>query len=368
MPFMASSELYIGLMSGTSLDGVDAVLMDFSGDRHRIVGDAFVPYDEALRVQLLGMHETRFDELHEAALLGNKLAQMYAAATRGLLRKCGVQAEEVQALGCHGQTIRHRPEAGYTTQLGNGAVLAELTGITVVCDFRSRDIAAGGQGAPLVPAFHHALFAHPSIHRVIVNLGGIGNLTDLPASGRVRGFDTGPANMLMDAWIRKNTGASFDKDGVWAASGTVVDGLLAALLGHEYFSRKPPKSTGRDLFNLAWLELYLTGVEDAADVQATLLALTAASVARDIRSYCAGTREVYVCGGGARNTALLSSLKAALPQMTVSTTSDLGIDPDWVEACAFAWLARQALHLRPGNLPTVTGAIGSRVLGAIHPR
>ena len=365
---MASSELYIGLMSGTSLDGVDAVLMDFSSDRYRIVGDSFLPYDEALRVQLLGMHETRFDELHEAALLGNRLAQMYASATRVLLRKCGVRAEEVQALGCHGQTIRHRPDAGYTTQLGSGAVLAELTGITVVCDFRSRDIAAGGQGAPLVPAFHQAVFSHPSIHRVIVNLGGIGNLTDLPASGRVLGFDTGPANMLLDEWVRKNSGASFDKDGAWAASGNVVEELLTALLSHEYFSRKPPKSTGRDLFNLAWLQLYLTGEEDAADVQATLLALSAASVARDIKSYCAGTEEVYVCGGGARNTALLSSLKAALPQMTVSTTSDLGVDPDWVEACAFAWLARQTLHLRPGNLPTVTGAIGSRVLGAIFPR
>lgn len=365
---MASNELYIGLMSGTSLDGIDAVLMDFSGDRHRILGESFLPYDETLRVQLLGMHETRFDELHEAAILGNKLAQMYASAIRGLLRKCGVGAAEIQALGCHGQTIRHRPEAGYTTQLGSGATLAELTGITVVCDFRSRDIAAGGQGAPLVPAFHHAVFSHPSTHRVIVNLGGIGNLTDLPPTGRVRGFDTGPANILMDAWIRKNSGASFDKDGAWASSGTVVDGLLAALLGHEYFSRKPPKSTGRDLFNLAWLELHLTGTEKPEDVQATLLAMTAASIARDIKMHCGGTKEVYVCGGGARNAALLSSLRSTLPHAAVSTTIDLGIDPDWVEACAFAWLARQALHLRPGNLPSVTGAIGSRVLGAIHPR
>lgn len=365
---MASSELYIGLMSGTSLDGIDAVLMDFSGDRHRILGDSFLPYDDTLRAQLLGMHETRFDELHEAAILGNRLAQMYANATRVLLRKCGLRAEEVQAVGCHGQTIRHRPEAGYTIQLGSGAVLAELTGITVVNDFRSRDMAAGGQGAPLVPAFHHAVFAHPSVHRVIVNLGGIGNLTDMPGSGRVRGFDTGPANMLMDAWIRKHSGAAYDKNGVWAGSGTVIDGLLASLLGHEYFSRKPPKSTGRDLFNLGWLELYLTGSEEAADVQATLLALTVDSIARDIRSYCGGAKEVYACGGGAANAALMASLKIALPTTLVSTTAHLGIDPDWVEACAFAWLARQALHLRHGNLPSVTGAIGARVLGAIHPR
>ena len=365
---MPSSELYVGLMSGTSLDGVDAVLMDFSNHQYQLVSQSFLPYDEALRLQLLGLHETRFDELHEAASLGNKLSQMYASATRAVLRKSGVLAEEVQALGCHGQTIRHRPDAGYTTQLCSGAVLAELTGITVVCDFRSRDIAAGGQGAPLVPAFHKAVFSHPSIHRVIVNLGGIGNLTDLPTSGPVRGFDTGPANMLMDEWVRKSRGASFDKDGAWAASGKVVENLLTALLGHEYFSRKPPKSTGRDLFNLSWLQLYLTGAEDAADVQATLLALSAISIAQDIQSYCEGCEEVYVCGGGARNTALLASLRLALPHMKVSTTNDLGIDPDWVEACAFAWLARQALHLRPGNLPTVTGAIGSRVLGAIHPR
>jgi anhydro-N-acetylmuramic acid kinase len=306
--------------------------------------------------------------LHEAAQLGNHLSQLYATATRSLLRKCGVRPEEVQAVGCHGQTIRHRPDAGYTIQLGNGAVLAELTGITVVCDFRSRDIAAGGQGAPLVPAFHHAIFAAPPVHRVILNLGGIANITDLPPSGRVRGFDTGPANILMDAWIRKTSGSAFDRDGEWAASGSPIEALLASLVEHEYFRRKPPKSTGRDLFNLEWLQSYLTGHETAADVQATLLALTARSVAADIRKYCTGTREVYACGGGARNSRLLAALQAALPDARVSTTSELGIDPDWVEACAFAWLARQALRLAPGNVPSVTGAIGARVLGNIHPR
>jgi anhydro-N-acetylmuramic acid kinase len=365
---MASSELYIGLMSGTSLDGIDAVLMDFSGGGHRLLCDAFLPYDDELRSRVLGMHESRFDELHEAAQLGNHLARLYATATRALLRKCGVRPEEIQAVGCHGQTIRHRPDSGYTIQLGNGAALAELTGVTVVCDFRSRDIAAGGQGAPLVPAFHHAMFAHPSVHRVILNLGGIANITDLPASGRIRGFDTGPANILMDAWIRKTSGAAFDRDGEWAASGSSIASLLASLLEHEYFRRKPPKSTGRDLFNLEWLEGYLAGHEAAADVQATLLALTASSVAADIRKYCAGTREVYACGGGARNSRLLAALQAVLPEARVSTTSELGIDPDWVEACAFAWLARQALHLAPGNVPSVTGAIGARVLGTIHPR
>jgi anhydro-N-acetylmuramic acid kinase len=212
------------------------------------------------------------------------------------------------------------------------------------------------------------MFCHPSLHRVILNLGGIANITDLPPSSRVRGFDTGPANILMDAWIRKTSGAAFDRDGEWAASGSSIAALLASLLGHEYFRRKPPKSTGRDLFNLEWLESHLAGHEAAADVQATLLALTAGSVAADIRRYCAGAREVYACGGGARNSKLLAALQAALPDARVSTTSELGIDPDWVEACAFAWLARQALHLAPGNVPSVTGAIGARVLGTIHPR
>ena len=365
---MANVELYVGLMSGTSLDGVDAVLMDFSDGRHRIVGDSFLPYEQALRSRILGMHESRLDELNDAALLGNKLAHIYAAATKGLLRKCGMRADEIQALGCHGQTIRHRPDAGYTVQLGNGALLAELSGITVVCDFRSRDIAAGGQGAPLVPAFHQAVFAHPSIHRVIVNLGGIANLTDLPPTGRVRGFDTGPANILLDAWARRHIGTDYDADGAFAKSGSVIGPLLDSLLGDEFFARKPPKSTGRDLFNLAWLDARLTGGERAADVQATLLALTAESIARDIRRHCRGAREIYCCGGGARNPELMSAIRAVLPDMRVAGTSEVGIDPDWVEACAFAWLAREALHLRPGNVATVTGAIGSRVLGAIYPR
>lgn len=365
---VANVELYIGVMSGTSLDGVDAVLVDFSGGRHRVVGKSFLPYEQSLRDQLLGMHESRFDEIHQASLLGNQLARSYATATKALLRKSGVRPEEVQALGCHGQTIRHRPDAGYTTQLGNGALLAELTGITVVCDFRSRDIAAGGQGAPLVPAFHQAAFADPAAHRVIVNLGGIANLTDLPRSGRVRGFDTGPANMLLDAWAQRHLGKPYDEGGAWSRSGKVIPSLLDAMLGNEYFSRRPPKSTGRDLFNLAWLDSYLVGNEDAADVQATLLALTAQSIARDVRNHCAGATELYCCGGGAANRALVEAIAAALPHVRVGVTGELGVDADWVEACAFAWLARQTLHLQPGNLAAVTGAIGARVLGAIYPR
>ncbi len=364
---MAGKERFIGLMSGTSLDGVDAVLMDFSGNANRVVGNAFIPYDDRLRTQLLALHQPQIGELHNAAVLGNKLAQMYAQAVDELLRKTKGVRQDIVAIGCHGQTIRHRPDAGYTIQLGNGALLAELSGITVVCDFRGRDIAAGGEGAPLVPAFHAAVFSHPSLHRVVVNIGGIANLSDLPPSGDVRGFDTGPGSALMDAWIHRHLGIPFDKDGAWARSGLPDDKLLNALLAHEFFSRKPPKSTGRETFHLLWVEQYLTGREKPEDVQATLLALTATSIARSVQSYCAGTREIYLCGGGAQNGALIAVLKAMLPEVIIARTDELGVDADWVEACAFGWLAHQTLQRQPGNLPGVTGAKGPRILGAIYP-
>lgn len=364
---MAGKECFIGLMSGTSLDGVDAVLVDYSGNAHRVIGDAFNPYDDRLRAQLLSLHQPYAGELHDAAVLGNQLARMYARAVDDLLRKTGILRQDIVAIGCHGQTIRHRPDAGYTIQLGNGALLAELSGILVVCDFRSRDLAAGGEGAPLVPAFHASVFSHPSAHRVIVNIGGIANLSDLPPSGDVRGFDTGPGNALMDAWIQQHLGKPFDKDGAWAQSGRPDDKLLNSLLADEFFSRKPPKSTGRETFHLPWVEQHLTGRERPEDVQATLLALTTSSIARSVRSYCAGTTEVYLCGGGAQNRALISSLKAMLPGVSIARTDELGVGADWVEACAFAWLANQALQRRPGNLPAVTGARGVRILGAIYP-
>jgi anhydro-N-acetylmuramic acid kinase len=334
---MAGTERFIGLMSGTSLDGVDAVLMSVPVKANQMIGEAFIPYDDRLRAQLLAMHHPYSGEVHDAAVLGNQLARLYAQAVDELLRKTKFDPQDIAAIGCHGQTIRHRPDAGYTIQLGNGALLAELSGITVVCDFRSRDIAAGGEGAPLVPAFHAAVFSHPSVHRVIVNIGGIANLSDLPPSANVHGFDTGPGNALMDAWVQRHFGKSFDKDGAWAQSGRPDEKLLDKLLTHEFFSRRPPKSTGRETFHLPWIEQYLSGREKPEDVQATLLVLTATSIARSVRSYCAGTTEVYFCGGG------------------------------WVEACAFAWLAHQALQRQPGNLPAVTGASGLRILGAIYP-
>ena len=364
---MAGKKLFIGLMSGTSLDGVDAVLMDFSDNKNRIIGDAFYPYDDRLRIQLLTLHQPNAGELHDAAVVGIQLARLYAQAVQDLLRKIGIVRQDIVAIGCHGQTIRHRPDAGYTIQLGNGALLAELSGISVVCDFRSRDIAAGGEGAPLVPAFHAAVFSHPSVHRVIVNIGGIANLSDLPPTSGVHGFDTGPGNALMDAWIRRHLGKPFDKDGTWAQSGRPDDQLLNTLLAHEFFSRKPPKSTGRETFHLGWVEQYLTGREKPEDVQATLLALTATSIVRSIKSYCAGTTEVYLCGGGAQNGALGAVMNAMLPEARVARTDELGVGADWVEACAFAWLAHRALQRRPGNLPAVTGASGPRILGAVYP-
>jgi anhydro-N-acetylmuramic acid kinase len=284
-----------------------------------------------------------------------------------LLKNAGVPAAQVQAIGCHGQTVRHRPEHGYSLQLNNAAKLAEMTGIHVVSDFRNRDIAAGGQGAPLVPAFHDRMLRHASIHRAILNIGGIANLTDLAPGKVTTGFDSGPGNLLLDAWMSRHQGKPYDKDGVWAASGKVIPELRQRLQAEPFFASPPPKSTGRDLFNLAWLERYLTGSEALADVQATLLALTADSIVAAVQRFCAGAEEIYLCGGGAHNTALVSHLQRGLPQCRIQKTEVLGIAADWMEAIAFAWLAQQALHLRPGNLPAVTGARHPCVLGAIYP-
>ncbi|MGH8629996.1 MAG: anhydro-N-acetylmuramic acid kinase, partial [Burkholderiales bacterium] len=307
------------------------------------------------------------DELHEAALLSGALSRAYAQCANALLTEAGVAAVDVRAIGCHGQTVRHRPEAGYTLQLVDGALLAELTGIRVVCDLRSRDIAAGGQGAPLVPAFHAAVFADAGRHRVIANIGGIANLTDLPRDGAVRGFDTGPGNVLLDAWAEQHLGTPHDEDGCWAGGGHVLPKLLQNLLGHPFFSRRPPKSTGREEFNPQWLRNKVSGSDRPADVQATLVELTAMSLAQALRAYCSSAEEVYVCGGGAHNAALMAALRRNLADLPVHTTDKLGISADWVEASAFAWLAQRALLAQPGNLPAVTGAKGPRVLGAIYP-
>jgi len=360
-------DYYIGLMSGTSLDGVDAVLAESRGTRVRLRENVHLPYPSRLRARLLALHEAGPDELHRSALLANELSALYASAVRRLLMRARVSARAVAAIGCHGQTVRHRPQAGYTLQLVNGARLAERTGIVVVCDFRSRDIAAGGEGAPLVPAFHRAMFADPRRARVIVNVGGVANITCLPARGTVTGFDCGPGSCLLDAWIRHKRHQPFDAGGTWAASGRIIPSLLKKLLSHPFIRRRPPKSTGRDEFDLRWVKRFLSGRERAADVQATLLEFTATGIARAVRSHSAGARDVFVCGGSARNGALLARLTALLPGTRIATTAALGIEPEHVEALAFAWLARQALRREPGNLPAVTGARGPRVLGAIYP-
>lgn len=360
------AELYLGLMSGTSLDGVDAVLADFSAPGFRLLATHHDAFDRDMKSRLLAIHDPGADELHRAAELSNALAMRYADAVLELLGESGVDPGRVAAIGCHGQTVRHCPVLGFTVQLGNAALLAEATGITVAADFRSRDIAAGGQGAPLVPAFHAALFADPTVDRAIVNLGGIANVTSLPARGAVTGFDCGPGNMLLDAWCERHLHQAFDRDGAWAATGRADRRLLQALLAEPWFALRPPKSTGRELFNLGWLERRLAGGEAPADVQATLAALTVSAIAQALERECPGAREVYLCGGGARNPALASGLAQALAPRKVAATDALGLPAEWVEASAFAWLARQALRGEPGNLPAVTGARGPRILGAIY--
>ncbi len=354
-------------MSGTSLDGIDAALVDFAQASPELLGKFFLPFDETLKQAILDLHKPSHNELHFAQLIGNQLARLYASAVDSLLKQTNYSAKQIKAIGCHGQTIRHRPEHGYTLQIGNAAILAELTGITVISDFRSRDIAAGGQGAPLVPAFHDKILRHHKIHRVIVNIGGISNLTNLAPGVATTGFDCGPGNLLMDAWCMQHLQQPFDAAGAWAATGKVLPELLERLLAEPYFTLPPPKSSGRDLFNMAWLHSHLHGDELPEDVQATLLALTCTSIAQAINLQCRGAREIYLCGGGAHNSALRNRLASLLPECSVQTTSDLGVDSDYLEAIAFAWLAEQNLLGKPANLPLVTGAAHPCILGAVYP-
>lgn len=353
-------------MSGTSLDGIDAVLVDFSDNQSKLQGRFFLPYDEALKRAVLDLHTPAHNELHQTQLIANQLARLYASAVNSLLAQINIFPNTIKAIGCHGQTIRHRPEHGYTIQIGNAALLAELTGITVVNDFRSRDIAAGGQGAPLVPAFHDKLLRHPCRHRVIVNIGGISNLTNLSPTTPTSGFDCGPGNLLMDTWCMQHIGQPYDANGDWAATGKAIPGLLAKMLAAPFFALPPPKSSGRDLFNMTWLQAHLHGNEAPEDVQATLTELTASTIARALSTYCTGAQEIYLCGGGAHNLTLRCRLAALLPDCTIQTTSDIGIDTDYLEAIAFAWLAQQTLDKVPANLPRVTGAAHPCILGAIY--
>lgn len=364
-------ELFAGVMSGTSLDGIDAVLADFHarGRVCHVEAATHVDFPAELRRELLALQSSGPDEVVRTARAANRLADLYAHALKSVCLAAGVEPHDVVAAGVHGQTIRHRPHEGWTAQINAPARVAELAYMTVVADFRMRDIAAGGQGAPLVPAFHAAMFRLPDRHRVIANLGGIANITDLPPRGDVRGFDTGPANVLMDLWSTRHLGQPFDADGRFAASGTVDPTLLAGLLSEPYLALPPPKSTGRDLFDAAWLDRALAGTTATpAAVQATLSAYTARTLADAIRTHCDGVGELFLCGGGARNGDLVRRIRAELPTVAVAATDAAGVASEHVEALAFAWLAREALAGRPGNLPAVTGARGPRVLGAIYPR
>ncbi|MCU0770071.1 MAG: anhydro-N-acetylmuramic acid kinase [Burkholderiaceae bacterium] len=365
----ASAQLYVGLMSGTSLDGVDAVLADLSAATPRIVAHVHHPFDAGLREQLLALTATGADEFERSGPAALRLAQAYAKAVVATLAAGRCRADEVRAIGAHGQTVRHRPESGYTIQLNAPAWLAEVVGIDVVADFRSRDLAAGGQGAPLVPAFHAAVFA-AAAPCAVINLGGIGNITYLPGEpAGVIGFDCGPGNVLLDLHAARHLGEPFDRDGSFAQRGRTDDRLLARLLAEPYLRQSPPKSTGRELFSPAWLDArLLDSPTRPEDVQRTLTAFTARSIADAVARWCPAARDVILCGGGTRNATLVAELHAALAGRRVRLSDEFGIAAEQVEALAFAWLAQRCLQRQPGNLPNVTGARGPRVLGAIYPR
>lgn len=374
-----AQQWFIGLMSGTSLDGIDGALcsLDDTGRWGGVYAHVHHDFDPALRDALLDLQHSGPDESHRAALAANSLALAYARVCQALCTEAGVPAAQVRAIGAHGQTIRHQPPApgqppgsGYTLQLNQPALLAECSGIDVIADFRSRDIAAGGQGAPLVPPFHQALFARADEPRAVVNIGGISNLTVLDPALPLIGFDSGPGNALLDHWCQQHTGQAYDDAGRWGASGRVHAALLAACLAEPYFSAPPPKSTGRDLFNPGWLAARLRE-QDAllspADVQATLAELTACCIAEAVLQHAPASRTLLVCGGGALNDDLMARLAARLPGCQVHSTALHGLPPLQVEAAAFAWLAFMHVHRRPANAVSVTGAAGPRILGACYP-
>jgi anhydro-N-acetylmuramic acid kinase len=363
--------LYVGLMSGTSMDGIDAGLLEIQGDALRLRSAVCRPWPQPLQLGLRRLAEDyRHVGLVELGRLDIGVAREFALAAAELLQHCQLQPGDIRAIGSHGQTILHQPqgEAPFTLQIGDPNVIAEQLGIDVVADFRRRDVAAGGEGAPLMPAFHAAAFALPGEHSAVVNIGGIANVTRLAADGQVSGFDTGPGNCLLDAWARRHLQQAYDADGAWAATGRVQAELLARLLSEPYFARSPPKSTGRDLFSDDWLERALTGLSPSpADVQATLGELTARTIADALQAAPGDyPRRVLVCGGGALNADLMARLAYLLPRSQLGTTATLGIDPEHVEAAGFAWLAHRFLSGQAGNLPTVTGASHPVPLGALY--
>lgn len=363
------NQLYIGIMSGTSMDGADAVLIEMQGSQWQGArAHAFVPFSGSLKQQLLDLQNIGENELHRSQMLAMDLAHLYADLVRQLLRDNGLLPKDICAIGCHGQTVRHAPQDGYSVQLVNLAVLAEQTGILTVGDFRSRDLAADGQGAPLVPAFHQALFADESATRVVLNIGGIANISVLPPDGLAFGFDTGAGNMLMDAWVQAKWSQPYDKNGQLAKQGQVLPELLRALCAHPYFAQAYPKSTGRELFSLNWLMGYLRGDENPHDVLRTLLAFSAHTIVDAIDLAAPDAKQVFACGGGVANDTLSGCLKDLLrpKNRTWHLTSELDLNPQWVEAAAFGWLAACWCERVPSNPPLATGAKRAVILGAGH--
>ncbi|MDP4570319.1 anhydro-N-acetylmuramic acid kinase [Pseudomonas sp. LPH60] len=360
--------LYIGVMSGTSLDGLDIALIEQS-PAIRLIATHYIPMPETLRAELLSLCASGPDEIARSAMAQQHWVKLAALGIHSLLQQQQLQPQDIRAIGSHGQTVRHEPSRGFTVQIGNPALLTELTGITVISDFRSRDVAAGGQGAPLVPAFHEALFEQRSGKRAVLNVGGFSNLSLIETAKPVAGFDCGPGNVLLDAWIQTQRAETFDRNGQWAASGQLDQALLKTLLSDPFFATQGPKSTGREVFNLQWLNQHLAQhpAIPAENVQATLLELTALTIVDSLQTAQVGTQELLVCGGGAHNGTLMRRLSALLPGTQVNSTAIYGVDPDWVEAMAFAWLAHCCLEGIAANRPSVTGARGLRVLGAIYP-
>lgn len=364
-------QYFIGLMSGTSTDGVDGTLVAFEKNSlPRIVAFSSIAMPTHLRYRFLALNKAGENELEQAYLAANGLADLYAECCEDLLKKAQLLPHQILAIGAHGQTVRHRPDLGFTVQLNAPARLAELSQIDVITDFRSRDVAAGGQGAPFAPLLHQALFRHPHKTRVILNLGGIANITLLAPHQPLLGFDTGPANALMDYWIDKHLGKNFDKDGAWGASGTINTALLSQLLSEPYFNKAAPKSTGRDLFNPQWLNHHLSQISEtiaAVDIMATLRALTTHSIAHAIHRYSQTVDEIIVCGGGVKNIALMQELEN-LTECDVVPIEKYGFDSQAIEALAFAWLAKAFYDKEPLNFPELTGSRHATIAGALYPR
>ena len=357
------SATFIGIMSGTSVDAIDAAAVSFPDGQVKIHAVQSNPIDGTLRQRITNIMQGVHDDLDSVAALDRDLGHAFSECATALMAKLDTPP---LAIGCHGQTVRHRPEQRFTVQLGAGAIIATHTGIPTITDFRSSDIALGGQGAPLVPAFHKYIFGSDKEDRVIVNIGGIANITLLPKTAGVSGFDTGPGNSLMDSWYRKHHQGPWDTGGAWSRTGAADEALLTRLSSDAFFEQRPPKSTGLEYFNSAWLSKWLSGNERPADVQATLRELTTTSIQDAVTKALPAAKTLYLCGGGAQNGALKASIQSRLPDVKVESTAALSIDPMWVEACAFAWLARQRWERKPGSLPSVTGASRTAVLGSLY--